>query len=133
MGEPQNLPQRDDGELPDTLPTTPEGELFGARSGLSRDLLDIQHRIGHVQDHLGGARYGDPSKLGADRGRLALAARLLGEVTCTIVDLAFLARPEDEDPREAVCLGCPVEVSGVTRVVRAYVNCPVHGAEGRAA
>ena len=95
MPEP-NVPDRDDTDLPTTAPTTPRDTLFKERSGLTRDLLDIQTRLGHAQDRIALSQYGDPSLLGADRARISFAMRLIAEVSLHVTDLAFGLEPGGE-------------------------------------
>jgi hypothetical protein len=97
MAEP-NVPHGTDDHLSDTLPTTPAGDLFGVRSALTRELLEIRTRLNRVQDSIAFASYGDVSKLGADRARIALAARLVNEVAATVTDLAFPSTCGEETP-----------------------------------
>lgn len=85
MAEPSSMPD----DLPDTEPTTPEGGLFKERSGLVRELLDIQTRLGRVQDRIALSQYNDPSRLGADRARISFASKLTAEVSLHVTDLAM--------------------------------------------
>lgn len=87
MAEPNS--SSDDGDLPDTQPTEPDTTLFKERSGLVRELLDIQTRLGQVQDRIALSQYADPSKLGADRARISFATRLTAEVSLHVTDLAM--------------------------------------------
>lgn len=74
---------------PTTVVADPSDTLFQARTHIAREMNTAYELINRAGQALPNAVYKDPSALGADRARLNLAARLVNEVGCRMVDLTF--------------------------------------------